>query len=133
MTFDSNGDHGMTEADYMASEGVGGVQFLDLEHDSAWGEPLHRRKKRKVPKPGPSTAGAHYYPQNDTEAKELIDRLGWYRWETHKVSGTFSQDPYWLTTEVGEPGVSEFVTIHLRGRFGSVLTWLEQKTREPNG
>lgn len=71
----------------------------------------------EVPKPG------EYFPASDAEAKELIDAIGTYRWDTHKVRGRFTHNPYGIRTRT-ERG--EYM-IYLPGRRGTVLTWLRDK------
>jgi hypothetical protein len=113
-----------SEGEYLERDGDH-VQFVDLrrEHRHSTGKQAKKRKQRGVARPRPE--GTHYYPQTDDEARLLIQKLDHYRWETHKVTGSFSHDPYWLTAEID----GELHTIHLVGRFGTVLGWLS--TRRP--
>lgn len=66
-----------------------------------------------------------YYPGSDPEAMEIIKRLDHWEWETKKVSGKFTQNPYRL-----EAVIDGAVTrIYLPGRFGSVMSWLDREQR----
>lgn len=113
------GDHDWADDPNEVSEGEYLSEIEDRVHfvDS---EEYRRPKKPKQSKPKKRTPGKHHYPENDSEAIAIIRGLEHPEWETHKVSGTFVHNPYSLTATVN----GELHTIHLRGRYGSVLTWL---------
>ena len=68
----------------------------------------------------------HHHPATDQEAKDLIAQLDHYEWETHKVTGRFDRNPYTITATIN----GQHRTIHLPGRFGGVLRWLDRAERK---
>lgn len=67
-----------------------------------------------------------HYPETDSEAKAIIERLNHYEWDTHQVRGRFDRNPYSLSATIdGRKHI-----IKIKGRFGGVMKWLDRKERE---
>lgn len=73
-----------------------------------------------------STQTENHHPKTDAEAKRIIEHLNHYEWDTHQVRGRFDRNPYRITATINE----QRHCIHLPGRFGGVLKWLDQKERQ---
>jgi hypothetical protein len=123
----------ISEGEYLSQNGDN-VIFRDEGRRSRAARRGAREGRKKFKgKPAKSTAaepqrpdprGAHYYPETDEEAIAIIESLHEYRWDSHHVTGQFSHDPYWITASIG----GALYTIHLKGRRGTVLTWLRDRT-----
>ena len=86
-----------------------------------------RRQRREMAEE--RALSREHFPVDDDDAKCIIRALNHYEWDTHKVSGRFDRNPYTLTATVR----GQKHTIHLRGRFGGVLRWLDAQERRIHG
>lgn len=64
-----------------------------------------------------------HFPETDEDVKQVIRGLDHYYWETHKVTGRYTPNPYSLTATIA--GVQH--TIYIKRRFGTALSWLGQQ------
>lgn len=82
-------------------------------------------RPRRSPRPDPPSRNVvRYYPKDDAAAQALIQKLGWYVWQTHSLRGTYSENPYILHRMNADDWVEE---IQLPGRFGTTLSWLKKE------